>query len=348
MARIMKITQVMLNKKFGGVERIVVDMCIGLAARGHKVQAIVDKDFTHQYLLDHENIEITPIAILSRHDPFAKRRVKKVLKQFNPDVVHIHLRKGIAIALNSCRKLNLKTCTSMHNYGRAKIYDGVDRICVPTKAIEHHMISEGINRDKLRFIPNFSKMENIYQPNTIKPVVNLFSFGRFVHKKGFDILIEAIALIKHPALPFHLYIAGAGEERESLTTRIKQYDLSDQVSVIPWVDDVQDFIDRNDVFILPSREEPFGLVVLEAMARGKLIIAHNNQGPAELLNEDSAYLYSPNSPQKLASEIEKALIDMVNIPNFIFHKQRLALQNYTEHYSEPLVIPALETQYRTI
>ena len=89
-----------------------------------------------------------------------------------------------------------------------------------------------------------------------------------MRKKGFDLLLQAAAELRDEGLEFVLTLGGEGAEQAALEAIIADRGLSDSVKMIGWVEDVVPLLEQADLFILPSRSEPFGIVILEAMACG--------------------------------------------------------------------------------
>jgi glycosyltransferase involved in cell wall biosynthesis len=108
------------------------------------------------------------------------------------------------------------------------------------------------------------------------------AIGRLSYQKGFDILIHAFRQVEGP---WELEIYGGGSEHESLSALIAKYDLADRVFLRGHTDAPLSAIDASDWFVLPSRFEGFGLVLVEAMARGVPVIASDcPHGPREILD----------------------------------------------------------------
>ncbi|MBI4786964.1 MAG: glycosyltransferase family 4 protein [Chloroflexi bacterium] len=113
----------------------------------------------------------------------------------------------------------------------------------------------------------------------------LFAAGRLVHKKGFDLLIRAFSLIAADFPDFHLLIAGDGEERPRLETLVDDLQLHDRVHLLGFADrdkTIALFLGC-EFFVLSSRIEPFGIVVLEAMAARKAVLATKSGGVVDLV-----------------------------------------------------------------
>jgi glycosyltransferase involved in cell wall biosynthesis len=134
--------------------------------------------------------------------------------------------------------------------------------------------------------------------------------GRFVEKKGFHVLIEALRHLRGAAVPFRAIIAGAGEEAAVLQRLTQERGLDSVVTYPGWQDDTARFFGTIDIFCLPSLHEPFGIVVLEAMAQALPVIATDSEGPSEILHDGEDGMIVPKSdPTALAVAIERMLDD---------------------------------------
>jgi len=98
---------------------------------------------------------------------------------------------------------------------------------------------------------------------------------------------------------------------DELISKIKAYSLRENIIITGFRTDVANLLNAMDIFIHASiRPEPWGLVVLEAMAMGKAIIASNDGGPVEMIvNGESGYLVEPGKPETLAEKLDLLLAD---------------------------------------
>lgn len=113
----------------------------------------------------------------------------------------------------------------------------------------------------------------------------LLAMGRLVHKKGFDLLIEAFSHIVTEFPRVHLTIAGDGEERANLERLIERLEMRERVHLFGFADratTIALFLGC-EFFVLSSRLEPFGIVVLEAMAARKAVLATRSGGVVDLV-----------------------------------------------------------------
>src|SRR6202034_4671627 len=84
-------------------------------------------------------------------------------------------------------------------------------------------------------------------------------------------------------IPFKAVLAGEGEEEGALRDLAREKGLGEELRFAGWVTDKQAFFDSIDLFCLPSHHEPFGIVLLEAMAQGLPVVATASEGPSEIL-----------------------------------------------------------------
>jgi glycosyltransferase involved in cell wall biosynthesis len=129
----------------------------------------------------------------------------------------------------------------------------------------------------------------------------VFCAARLVPEKDIDILIRAIGrLSDRPTC----LIAGEGSLKGQLQTQIDMAHLSPDVRLLGFRKDVADLMGACDIFVLPSRAEPFGLALLEAMAAGKPVIAANEGGPPEIIvSGESGLLFPAGDDAALANAI---------------------------------------------
>ncbi len=145
----------------------------------------------------------------------------------------------------------------------------------------------------------------------------ILTVGRLQARKGHDRLIESLGALRD-RFPHVLYaILGAGEEEPALRALVRRLGLSESVRFHGEVDDVTLLAayQQCDLFALPNRVvdgdfEGFGMVILEAQACGKCVVAGNSGGTAEALsNHESGELLEADSASCLAEGIGTLLLD---------------------------------------
>jgi len=140
------------------------------------------------------------------------------------------------------------------------------------------------------------------------PVIG--ALGRLVPKKGFGDLLEALALLRARGHSWELRLAGTGPEENALRQQAARLGIEREVRFLGWVDDKRSFFATLDVFCVPSREEPFGIAVLEGMAHARATIATDAPGPREIVSHGRDGLIVPRAtPEGLADAIVALLRD---------------------------------------
>lgn len=130
--------------------------------------------------------------------------------------------------------------------------------------------------------------------------------GQLIARKGVQPLLEACKQLKQMGSRYTLLVVGEGEQRQAL----EQYCQDHELSEVHWLGRVSygelgAYFQQSDVFILPTLEDVWGMVVLEAMAIGKPILCSQWAGAAELVKTgENGYLFDPHQPQEIAQAMQ--------------------------------------------
>lgn len=152
----------------------------------------------------------------------------------------------------------------------------------------------------------------IYNPLTVKPDgrgdashKKFLAVGRFAHAhKGFDILIEAFAQFAQTNQEWNLELVGEGPEEPLYRSMIADYKLSKRIKICPFTDHIQQHYAAASVYVLSSRWEGFGLVLVEAMSHGLPIISSRLPVTEELLDgKDVAVFFESEQADQLAQQM---------------------------------------------
>ncbi|MFW5954836.1 MAG: glycosyltransferase [Guyparkeria sp.] len=339
----MRIAQVMFSKGFGGAERYFVDLCLSLAKRGHEVLAIAHPESaSRRFLEGKERIHVVPLRVRGNHDWLKLWPLTRAIRVFRPDIVEAQLSRAGLYLGRIKRWLPAPLVTHVHNYLDLKYFRQVDFFTAATPDQGRHLRELGIATERITVVPNFSMFPPRERPAGASTTpVQLLAFGRFVHKKGFDVLLRAVAQLPNQNA-YRLVLAGDGPDRTKLTTLAKELRIADRVEFLGWMEDVTPLLDQADLFVLPSRHEPFGIVVLEAMARGTAIVSTRTEGPVTILDESTGWLCAIDDAEDLARQIQNAIENDTARSD----RARQALARYRERYYVDAVLPQLEAGYR--
>jgi glycosyltransferase involved in cell wall biosynthesis len=151
---------------------------------------------------------------------------------------------------------------------------------------------------KGRVIHNGVDLERFHDKTPYRhPRPYLLAFGRLTYKKGFDMLLDAFAQLTLEHQQVDIILAGAGEERQSLQAQVERLGLAERVHFFGRADacEVVRLLNGCRFVIVPSRQEPFGIAALEALAAGKPVLATCVGGLAELVQGPGTRLVVPTA-----------------------------------------------------
>ena len=169
--------------------------------------------------------------------------------------------------------------------------------------------------------------------------------GKMTRFKGIDILIDAAAAYEERLQNAMTVLAGDGEERKNLEAQTAAYGLQ-RVRFIGNVPqgELARLYCIADVDLVPSRREPFGLVAVEAMACGTPVVATNQGGLPDFVNDSVGALVSPEDPSDLARGVEETLSRALENPAW----RRDIAAYASENYSQAVIIRELDALYRQV
>lgn len=337
----MRLLQV-LEPSGGGSGRHFIDLCAGLARRGHAITAVYSPVRAEARFVD----ELTALGLTSviplpmqravgPHDVPAWRGLRAIIRRHGPfDIIHGHSSKAGALTRLRPPGPHVPRVYTPHAFrtldptlgGKGRLLYGTvegllgrflsDRvICVSLEEYDH-ALALGIPAARLRVVvngvarPPEDGRERLRARFGIPPDAVLFGFvGRLSAQKAPERLLEAFGLIAAETPRAFLLMIGFGELEPDMRRWIAAADLGGRIVVteeIPGVKAIQCF----DVLVQPSRYEAMSYVMLEAAAGGKPMILTDVGGAATVLEPGRNGLLVPNSddPAPLAAAM-RALVD---------------------------------------
>jgi glycosyltransferase involved in cell wall biosynthesis len=135
------------------------------------------------------------------------------------------------------------------------------------------------------------------------------TIGRLVPQKDYPTLLSAFSNVLKSVPNIELYVVGEGYLQKDLIKLTNSLGINDKVHWVGKTEYIKEFLSKIDLFILPSKYEGFGLVLLEAMAAKKPIIAANNSSIPEVLGKTYEGLFSTGDINVLAQQIKTAISD---------------------------------------
>lgn len=349
----MKIANILLSNKNGGVEQSFVGYCKILQMLGHQVIAIVKTGAP--YIEDLEVLKVEVFEIDNNwgyYDFFTIKKIHKIIKNNNINLVFAHTGRAIVLAKKAIKKLSKKIpLIAVNHSNNVKRSIGADIILSVNKNIFYKTIDCGQKPDSSFFVPNFI---DIIDEKT--PEFNLENFtfskdhllvigvvARLAKEKGLEYLIKAVKILVDNKYQVHLKIAGSGGEEKNLKALCNSLNLNKQVEFCGWIQNKKKFFSEIDIFCLPSLNETFGIVLLEAMLYNKPIITTKTDGAKTILKDGVSGILLDNSNLEILPElIANSVSKLLNNPEMVFDLTCNAKKNLINFYSLQAVLKCLK------
>jgi alpha-1,6-mannosyltransferase len=139
--------------------------------------------------------------------------------------------------------------------------------------------------------------------------------GRLSQEKELDVLFEAFRILSRHGI-YQLHIVGDGPLRKKTERFVNATPHASYIGFIPYGKRLAEAYQRADVFVMPSRNETFGLAVLEALASGIPVVAAKQGGPTHLLPPDTGALATPGDPLDFATKLAHVLGKSANAHHY--------------------------------
>jgi len=280
-----------------------------------------------------------PIAS-SKYDALAALKISRIIKQERIDTIIIVdvLRNGVfytalAEVIGRVKPFTICWCHSLPS-GKAGAFVGwlkryfqcglLDTLVCVSSAQQQAIIKAGFDKSRVVLIPNGVDLSQFAGREPHLPLMDrrrdhltlpadkkiIVQVANMVPDKDFETLLKAIRLLRDTRSDFHLVLIGRGVDSKQMQDTVSQLNLTEQITLAGVRDDVPEILTRADMLILSSKQESFGLCVLEGMAAGLPVIVSDLPALAELVEHGKeGFRVPPADSDALAAAIAKLLDD---------------------------------------
>jgi len=315
----------------GGAERILLTNLTYLDKdRFYNVVAYLYNDEFFLSDLKEIGVKAYSLNLKNIYQPFtAINRIVKIIKTEKIDIVHTNLFGADIYGRIAARMAGiLHIVTTLHNLGyeqssifdKRKIVDGITgKFCdgyfiavseAVKKSTGKHLGFKNIkviynSIDTNRFLP-LKELERINMRTKLgikKDTYLLTDVGRLDFDKGHNLLLEALASEKLKSNNFVLLLIGSGPAEKNLKDLSMRLGIQEKVKFLGIRKDIRDIVGCSDLFILPTINEGFGIVILEAMALKIPCVASNIDSIKEIIDNDANGILAQPIPAALSDAI---------------------------------------------
>jgi glycosyltransferase involved in cell wall biosynthesis len=282
--------------------------------------------------------------------------IYKFCKKNKIEIIHSHHRYFDLLAYLVSKLYRVKTVTTVHSkvLGKKLFSYKADRFIAVSNTIREHIIRNfGVNNSKITVINNFVDQSELPAKFPVKDLkekpgipVNKFILtflGRLSKEKGIDVLLRTFKNLQNEFTDLVLLLIGDGEEKSFVQDFIRQNNLN--VKLIEPVENIFDYYNISDIIVLPSRVDPFPVVMLETGMMTKPFIASKVDGISEFIEDKiNGLLITPENEEELYNAVK----DLINNPALRRHvAENLHLKVMT-NYTTKSIIPIYKKFYESL
>ena len=305
----MRILEIITPSRLGGAERYVGWLSSEFINQGHEVVVGLRECPSVRAFYDSLKLDVRPLAISGKLNPFAKARVMALIDEFKPDVVHTHLSTASLWGLRAAAASGVRGFGHMHSFNTVGPYRAAHKVVAVSDAVRQHAVSNGVSSSKVSTVYPSSRIDSSLPAEDIaglsKPVVSCAS--RLRDDKGVGDLIEAFRQVVRVFPQATLVVCGDGPMRAKFEAAAAGLN----VVFTGYREDVPCVFAASDLVVLPSvRPEGYGMALFESQAVGTPVVTTIAGGTIEAMADGvTGFAVPPSSPSELAEAVCNLLGD---------------------------------------
>lgn len=306
----MRVMNVMLGKGRGGLEAVAYQYARVFMERGHESVMVCH---SKSQLKCPDGVTRVGLPGSSLFNPLNYLKLVLAVRKYCPDVVFAHAGR----ATNFCNAIRMfmpryTRLVGIAHGANSKRFREMDSIIAVSESVRQELVHDWqAPEGRIRVVHNAVKVPQCLPPaQHVAKTPTIAFLGRFDRCKAVDVLFDSLAILKGRAVDFTLKIAGSGEMEGELRVKAERLGVAENVKWCGWIEDAQknDFFSDVDVVAMPSREEAFGIVMLEAMAHGKPVVVSDCEVPARVVSTARCGLVVPKEDSKSLADALENLI----------------------------------------
>jgi glycosyltransferase involved in cell wall biosynthesis len=348
----MKILQICSARQLGGGEKHLADLANALAQRGHDVfAALAPSSPLLAELPAVPKQNLLELRMRNSLNVASALKLARFAREHQIEIVHAHVARDYPLAAIVSRRAGARLVLTRHvlfpmNGIHRLTLRRTARVIAVSQAVAGGLREQGLfTPDTIALIHNGIDVARFaraargseaagHEENPGKRL-RVGMVGHLAPIKGQEDFIRAAAIVCGRRGDVEFIIAGEdksqnGEHRQRIERLIAELDLNQRVRLSGWVDDIAKLLVSFDLFVSPSRSEPFGLSIVEAMAAGTPVIASMSEGAREIIDDHhSGRLVPIGDVDTLAKVISELLSDPAQSGHLSANAQRVVRERFS-------------------
>ncbi|MCP4573054.1 MAG: glycosyltransferase family 4 protein [bacterium] len=312
---------------FYGGEICIVELAAGFKARGHRVVCVARPGSLLAGRAAAVGLETVTLPLLDWYEPLGVGRLRRLLVERGVEILHTHVPRDHYIAAVATAGLSIRNVGTRHLLNpihavplKRPFFRRFSALVAVSDAVRRSLeVAALVPPERLVTIPNGvpypppAPYEGLRRRAGVPPRAQVVGFvGRLCPTKGLGILLAAADRLRDRCPDLRILVAGEdGNDRRhgaALRREVARRGLDRTVTFLGYVPEAGRYCAEFDVQVVPSRAEPFGLVTLEALARGCPVVATAAGGSPEIVRHGrEGFLVPPGDADALAVHLERLL-----------------------------------------
>lgn len=352
----MKILHIITNTELGGAQRVCIDLCISAVKEGYIVGVASMRggylweqlpQEVKRYELKNMFKEIRPLSEIK-----VLSELHKVKKDFQPDIIHLHSSKAGVLGRVLGLGMSKRIVYTVHGFDsirlKYRIFLPLEKIlqyfCGAIIAVSEYdqknLFQEGI-RKNISVIHNGIYFEDRIRKEAIPCWYNenkkiVLTIARIAPPKKLEMFLKVAAFFKDSN---YIFVWIGGSQEDTIEEIKLKYKVPENVVLTGDIPEANRYIMFSDLFVLFSDFEGLPMTIIEAMSKGKAIIASNVGGISELVDSSNGVLIE-NKPEKAAEAIHFILNDE--------NRKELMEQNSLDKFKKYFTLDIMWNKYKEI
>jgi glycosyltransferase involved in cell wall biosynthesis len=294
------------SRERGGGENMAVALASAMAQRGWRISALCGGQPLRD-VLSAAGIP-TRTASLKLGGLFFAVRLAAILNRSGLTAVHAHLNRAALIAGVLGKVLRIPVLGHVHGLNRSLYYRRCSRLVAVSRAVQTHLIEQGIPANRIILMPNAIAQPVRRTPRSPGPPWHLAIVAKLHPNKGHAWALQAMAERLSDLPDFRLFLFGDGCERERLQNAFSGGPLGSRLEFMGFQPNLDTFFPRLHALILPSLGEGIPLSLLEGMRWGLPSVVTNVGGIPEVIRDgENGFLVSPGASGTFIDRLQRLL-----------------------------------------
>ncbi|UCG37759.1 MAG: glycosyltransferase [bacterium] len=344
------------SRHSGGAERFFMRLVLAMKERGAGVSVIVRPgSFVSKEM--GTAVRQFPVSMRNVRDPFSRWRISRLLRTREPDIVQTYMGRATRLTRvpEGVRTLQVARLGGFYNLDG---YRHADAWIGNTRELRDYLVRHGFPAERVFYIRNFVEPAEPADPHTLaqarrrlgvpEDALIVVGVGRFIAKKGFDILIKAFSGLPQTVAgrPVHLVLVGSGDLDKDLRDLASGLGVAPRVHWTGWLSDPGVYYEMGHLFVCPSRHEPLGNVILEAWNHGIPVVTTETQGALELVKDGISGVIVPvEDPGPMRERMRELLKADPETLSLMVHEGKKALDS---SYRKGIIVDEYVALYRKL